>query len=543
MTYFHMMLCNIDPIENLSGAEIEFTKHLILDSFKSPNLGALLDVLLERKFRSGGSISNFLKPNGKQFCLSDAKELRRLFTASIRNEDQFFAASTIFSVVYKDGRPWSVVIILFCVHKDFHGKGVGSQMLSEMMSWMSKEFSSVHLIILSASSPNRRDNWWIRQFEEKELPFEVLDSLRSVQERFKNFHVPGLWSPWVLEKDNGRHSGVHLLVTTINNVQPTITPTSSPKKNPSPQTIKRQKLGPRRLHMAELCAGSARLSKQFLNRQCAVLVVETDEKMLEFDHVFSKENKACTFHSDVMTLDDEYLKNVDYVHLAPPCRSISQLAQGTHQRNEDNDFYGETTEADVYNRMLHKMADLVTMMKNRDSSFAFTLEQPYSHAVMHNNIIKHRFEHESSPIHCKRVMFDWCKVAGMPVRKKTILWIHNLPPLVSAFQTSGGDHFICDQYRPCHSFAVYGKHADTVRGNTAKFCPYPDDLVTIWASTVTSYLSFKRVGQECLPCDPPSKPNKITITKRRQCATPGCTLADHHDGTHSTEVDLVRRGI
>ena len=42
-------------------------------------------------------------------------------------------------------------------------------------------------------------------------------------------------------------------------------------------------------------------------------------------------------------------------------------------------------------------------------------------------IIVSRFAHKSSAIFCERRTFDWCKIAGAPVQKRTFLWLHNLP--------------------------------------------------------------------------------------------------------------------
>ena len=85
--------------------------------------------------------------------------------------------------------------------------------------------------------------------------------------------------------------------------------------------------------------------------------------------------------TDIMTLDPNQIPAVDFAWLSPPCTSTTKIAQSTHRRTEENDYEGETVEADKFNKMVQRQADICTILKHKAKSpFAFILEQPMGQA-------------------------------------------------------------------------------------------------------------------------------------------------------------------
>ena len=94
-----------------------------------------------------------------------------------------------------------------------------------------------------------------------------------------------------------------------------------------------------------------------------------------------------------MTLDPNQIPAVDLAWLSPPCTSTSYIAQSTHRRTEENDYEGETVEADKFNEMVQHQADICTILKAK-SPFAFILEQPVGQARKVPALVQ-RFEKSS----------------------------------------------------------------------------------------------------------------------------------------------------
>ena len=177
----------------------------------------------------------------------------------------------------------------------------------------------------------------------------------------------------------------------------------------------------RKLRMVELCAGSCRITKQVSVRVRARAGVrvgvlgpipnpnqarrlrwdghayERDETRPEWDEAEDEAAKQAPLPrsamtvTDIMTLDPNQIPAVDFAWLSPPCTSTSNIAQSTHRRTEENDYEGETVEAEKFNEMVQHQADICTIMKAKSPAFAFILEQPQGQARKVPGLVQ-RFE-------------------------------------------------------------------------------------------------------------------------------------------------------
>lgn len=442
-----------------------------------------------------GQISNYLRSSDGETISSDPPELRNLHlalaTRDVDGDEEVVGAAVVSRVQRSRREPvfWGAVIMLFGVQRTLWGKGIGSKLFNCIADWAAEQKGEdsrmrkggdedSHLIVLSAHPPEESKNWWLRRLKQRELnnAWQSHASVNEVQRHLGPKLPDGLWSPWPIAEQE-----VHVLTVDVDAIREVVDAQRRRELREAPLRV---------LRMAELGAGSARTTAAFVRYGWSGCAYDKTDKAIEWDAQHLPQGTDCVKIMDVRNLPSSELEGVDYVHCAPTCATVSNLAKSTHKRNEDNHFYGETPASAEYNETLQRMADLMTHCKECDPEHAFTLEQPEGIARNHPTI-QARFEHESSPICCTRVVFDWCKVANSQVRKRTNLWIHGCEPLVDFFGTEDRPKFLCTEESPC-IWGGPGQHPDTVRGRTTEYTPYPLPLVNTMAQIISAAKSHKR---------------------------------------------------
>ena len=396
------------PIKGIPPSDLKQARQLLQSHFCrqcSSYNRILIDALLERKLPQGESReqpANFNKVKGSGGGMVNSpscEELQDVCVGLARCNGDVVGV-VCFSLVRANRRSkayCAAEIILFRVGRPdswnpnltVEGQGIGTRMFTEVQEFVVKQARANILVVLSADPASANDNWWIRRLESRGIKWQEAKTQRELVSAINvsSAHLPqAFWVPWPMDGDDAR-SGDEIVALTV-----TCAEIKRIVQLEERQRV--QKMPLRKLRMAELGAYSGNLTMAFLEYGWQAFAYERNLRAPVFSTFAAAGKsafvKACDFYTELKSLG-----GYDYVHLSPNCTSNSQLAQSIHRRNEENDFDGESIEAEEYNNTLSHSMDMLAAATLSNSAFAFTFEQPKG--IARNNIdIHRRFEKEGS---------------------------------------------------------------------------------------------------------------------------------------------------
>ena len=425
------------PIESMPVLEKKQAKELLKTHFCRPGstptsrAGAsynakLIECMLERKLPQSERAEfpqNLNASNARSINSTQCDELSQLCVGIARCDGDVIGVACFSLVPERRRCPCCAAeILLFRVghpSRSVERQGVGGKLFAEMLEWISKLEQPVATIaVLSAEAARAEDNWWIRRLEKRGIKWDAATSQRELVKAVapSGASLPkAFWLPWPMEGDDERKGDeIVALVVSREDLQQTLRQEERQRLQQTPT---------RPLRVLELGAYSGKLTLEFLEYGSDAIAIERDMSVPVFANFTAKGKSEHVRHIDIGQLTS--LKGYDYVHISLNCVSNTQMAQSVHRRNEENEFDGESPEAEEFNRLVQHVMDLLAAAKLENPAFAFTFEQPKS-VARHQLDIRRRFDTPSSnsarPIHsCLKRSTPALTLAHPPRRSQTCL--------------------------------------------------------------------------------------------------------------------------
>ena len=268
------------------------------------------------------------------------------------------------------------------------------------------------------------------------------------------------------------------------------------RSKPSHQCGDSSEKSPPPLKSLELCAGTARLSKELRALGCKVAVNERYGERVEWDPHDLPEAETELFEVDMLRIDPTRLDVYDIIHASPECLTYSGLSQAKHQREESNGYRGVTAEAATANREFDKLVSILQNGLERNPNLKFTVENPWNakggmHTQEKVTAILERPQAEGG-LGATRCFVTYC-MFGADVMKPTVIWT-NCSALIETLRN--GQHYCggaCGLV--CSHVRLGGKHPESIKGmgNQVKSAAFPRPFAWHMAGCLVKEASqFKR---------------------------------------------------